>query len=305
VTAVSALQTRPLPAFSQDGLVDSLAAAESLEAGLRAVGALLVQQGALAGAEWWRPDGDCSFCLAFSTGDARGARTAIPLDPAGTLVLVGEPTPDLEQDIDRLRPLLRHRWIEEQLATHATRLARKNEALEDFAALVAHDVKSSLVYAQRSDEPREAMTRTIELVDSILEAVRVDQDGPPASVADCVQQALADLGTVQADVVASATGDFPFPPAALRLVLRNLLANAVAAGAHRIHVSALAHGERRALVVDDDGVGIGSPDGYDTGPQLGLALCRRVADRFGGALELKPRAVGGTRAMIVVDGSAG
>jgi hypothetical protein len=177
-------------------LVDSLAAAESLEAGLRAVGALLLQEGApaLAGVEWWRP-GDGSFRVAFTAGDANGARTAIPLGLAGALVLVGELPPDLEHDLARLRPLLRHRWIEEQLATHATRLARKNEALEDFAALVAHDVKSSLVYAQRSDEPREAMTRTIELVDSILEAVRVDEDGHAASVADCVQQALADLGT--------------------------------------------------------------------------------------------------------------
>jgi signal transduction histidine kinase len=160
------MQTRPLPAFSQDSLVESLAAADSLGEGLRDVGELLVQEGAVAGVEWWRPgDGGGSFRLAFAIGDARGARAAIPLDRAGSLVLVGEAAPDLEQDIDRLRPLLRHRWIEEQLATHATRLARKNEALEDFAALVAHDVKSSLVYAQRSDEPREAMTRTIELVD--------------------------------------------------------------------------------------------------------------------------------------------
>jgi signal transduction histidine kinase len=166
-------------------------------------------------------------------------------------------------------------------------------------------VKSSLVYALISDEPREAMTRTIELVDSILEAVRVDQEGNAASVADCVQRALADLGAVDADVVASAGGDFPFPPAALRLVVRNLLANAVAAGANRIHVSALAHGARRALVVDDDGVGIGSTDSYATGAQLGLALCRRLTDRFGATLELKPRAVGGTRAMIVMNGIGG
>jgi signal transduction histidine kinase len=303
--AAIATPTRP-PAFSQDDLVDTVAGAESLEAALRAVGALLLREGALDGVEWWIPvDGGDSFRLAFSTGDATGARTGVQLGQVGALILAGEPTPELERDITRLRPLLRHRWTEEQLATQATRLARKNEALEDFAALVAHDVKSSLVCALRSDEPREAMTRTLELVDSILEAVRVDQDGHATSVADCVQQALADLGTVDADVVASATCDFPLPSAALRLVLRNLLANALAAGAHRIHVSALAHGERRALVVDDDGIGIGSAGSYVTGAQLGLALCRRLAERFGGTLELKPRAVGGTRAMLVVNGVDG
>ena len=34
---------------------------------------------------------------------------------------------------------------EEQLAEHVARLARKTEALDDFAGLVAHDVKSSLL----------------------------------------------------------------------------------------------------------------------------------------------------------------
>ena len=197
-----------------------------------------------------------------------------------------------------------HRWTAEQLAEHAARLARKNEALEDFAALVAHDVKSSLLSALRSDEPREALTRALEIVDSILEATRADRaDGGAAQGADCVQQAVADLGDIRAEVITTVTGEFPIPPAALRLVLRNVLANAVAAGAGRIHVSAVARGDRRVLVVDDDGVGLGSTDRYATGAQLGLALCRRLVARFGGVLELKPRASGGTRAVLVLNGA--
>jgi two-component sensor histidine kinase len=57
------------------------------------------------------------------------------------------------------------------------------------------------------------------------------------------------------------------------------------------------------LVVDDDGVGLASADGYATGAQLGLRLCRRIVERCGGALELRPRAVRGTRAVIVVAGA--
>jgi hypothetical protein len=34
---------------------------------------------------------------------------------------------------------------EDQLVEHVARLARKTEALDDFAGLVAHDVKSSLI----------------------------------------------------------------------------------------------------------------------------------------------------------------
>jgi signal transduction histidine kinase len=193
---------------------------------------------------------------------------------------------------------------EEQLVEHVARLARKTEALDDFAALVAHDVKSSLLAGLRDEDPREGLTRALELVDSILEAVRADTgDTGVARLADCVQQAIADLGDSRTVIVASVTGVFPIPPDALRLVLRNLLANAIAAGAERIHVSALARGDQRILVVDDDGVGLASTNGYATGAQLGLRLCRRLVERCGCGLELRPRAVRGTRAVIVAAGA--
>lgn len=193
---------------------------------------------------------------------------------------------------------------EEQLAEHVARLARKTEALDDFAALVAHDVKSSLIDALRDEDPRNGLTRALELVDSILEAVRTEQGGTGvARLADCVQQAIADLGGRHAEIVSSVTGEFPIPPDALRLVLRNLLANAIAAGAEQIHVSALARGDQRILVVDDDGVGLASTSRYATGAELGLCLCRRLVERCGYALELRPRAVCGTRAVIVAAGA--
>jgi signal transduction histidine kinase len=118
-----------------------------------------------------------------------------------------------------------------------------------------------------------------------------------------VQQAIADLGDPRAEIVSSATGEFPIPPDALRLILRNLLANAVAAGAERIHVSALARGDQHLLVIDDDGCGLASANHYAAGAQLGLGLCRRLVERCGGVLELKPRAVRGTRAIIVAAGA--
>jgi signal transduction histidine kinase len=189
---------------------------------------------------------------------------------------------------------------EEQLVEHVARLARKTEALDDFAGLVAHDMKSSLLAALRNEDPREGLTRALELVDSVLEAVRVEQGGTGvARLADCVQQAIADLGESRIEIVTNVTGQFPIPPDALRLVLRNLLANAIAAGAERIHVSALARGDQRILVVDDDGVGLASTNRYATGAQLGLRLCRRLVERCGCGLELRPRAVRGTRAVIV------
>lgn len=193
---------------------------------------------------------------------------------------------------------------EEQLAEHVSRLARKTEALDDFAGLVAHDVKSSLLAGLRDEDPREGLTRALDLVDSILETVRADQDATGVTqLADCVQLAIADLGTSCTEIVADVTGEFPIPPDALRLVLRNLLANAVAAGAKRIDVSARPRGDEHVLVIDDDGVGLASADRYATGAQLGLRLCRRLVERCGGVLELRPRAVRGTRAVIVTAGT--
>ena len=196
--------------------------------------------------------------------------------------------------------------VAEELAEHASRLARKAEALEDFAGLVAHDVRSALITAILDEDPRAGLARALELVDSILEAVRAEQGSTAsARLAESVQRAIADLGDAGAEIVTSATGQFPIPPDALRLVLRNLLANAVAAGAATIHVSAVARGDRQVLVVDDDGVGMDSVDGYNTGAQLGLRLCRRLVERCGCVLELRPRAVGGTRAMIATAGATG
>jgi signal transduction histidine kinase len=159
---------------------------------------------------------------------------------------------------------------------------------------------------QRNFVQLDELTRALEIVDSILEATRADRaDGGAARGADCVRQAVADLGDIRAEVITTVTGEFPIPPAALRIVLRNLLTNAVAAGAERIFVSAVARGDRRVLVVDDDGAGLGSVDRYACGAQLGLALSRRLVARFGGVLELKPRASGGTRAVLVLNGTDG
>jgi signal transduction histidine kinase len=82
------------------------------------------------------------------------------------------------------------------------------------------------------------------------------------------------------------------------VILRNLLSNAVAAGARRVHVAAVQSSRSWRLSVDDDGVGLGGVDRYAPGSGLGLSLCRRIAGRFGGVLELAPHPSGGTRAML-------
>ncbi|MDT4923426.1 MAG: Histidine kinase, gyrase and HSP90-like ATPase [Pseudonocardiales bacterium] len=245
----------------------------------------------------------------ISSNDEIGKRARIPVMPAphdrtGSGI-AADPLDRVDSSAIRV-PDQHPTATTDHLAEHAARLARENEALKDLTGLIAHEVKSALLHALLDDEPRPGLMRALELVDTILQAARASQaDVNVVAVAEVLHQTISDLGTVNADVTTSATGVFPLPRAALGLVLRNLLANAVAAGAGNIHVSSLAGGERRLLVVDDDGVGLESLDGYATGDQLGLTLCRRLVARFGGAIELKPRPAGGTRAVISIYGADG
>ena len=189
----------------------------------------------------------------------------------------------------------------ERLAEYAARLARKTEALEDHAALLAHEVKSSLLSALHSDDLRLGVIHAVEMVDSILETVRAEEDPGDRSAltVDCLRQVVAD-SKVRIEVITGPVEDLPIPAAVLRLVLRNLVANAAAAGARRLHVWSRAQSDRSILVVEDDGVGPVASRGYATGTRLGLTLCRRVVARFDGVIELEPRTVGGSRAMVII-----
>jgi signal transduction histidine kinase len=288
-----------------DSLILAFATAADVSDGVRRVAATLRRAGAVAGTEWWAPaEKGGSLVLQASEGSRGGRRTAIPIGPAGTLVVVGARSePAVTQALTGLIPLLRRRWTEERLARHASLLARRVEALEDFAALVAHELKAPLQAALLSDDAASGAAAALQLVDLVLEAVRTD-DAPEESAApaECLRAALGDIGPLDAKVVSNLPERFPIPPAALRLVLRNLLRNAVAAGAAHISVWGIAAPARATLVVDDDGIGLDA-SGYAAGERLGLRLCERLLAPRGGDLRLKSITSGGTRASVTVAGA--
>jgi signal transduction histidine kinase len=201
-------------------------------------------------------------------------------------------SPTLEQ------PQLAEADPDEWLARAAGQLARRNEALEDFAALVAHELKAPLLAALTADDPAALVEEALDLVDSLLEAARTESvERVFAPVSEALDLAVEDVHA-QVEVTADLATELPLPSAPLRVILRNLLGNAVAAGARSVHVAATPSPGSWRLVVDDDGVGLGDADRYASGSGLGLSLSRRIAARFGGVLDLAPRPSGGTRATL-------
>ena len=301
--SVTPIRSEPAAPDLADRLILAVATADDVTSALEHVVAMLRRAGGADGAEWWQPDaGGSAMRLMAAEGTGRGPRKAFSLGPLGTLVVVGEqPVPALAAALPQLVTILRRHWTGERLADHSGRLARRIEALEDFAALVAHELKAPLQEALLGGDPETNVARALELVDSLLECTRAEAapDGGASGV-QCLDDALQDLGTVGARVLADLPHRLPISPTALRLVLRNLVANAVAAGSRTIRVRSTASAGRWSLTVDDDGVGLDDTSGYAGGCGLGISLCRRLAERLGGALELEPRPRGGTRATLLI-----
>jgi signal transduction histidine kinase len=280
-------------------LVLALATADDLASGLDAVVGRIRRDSGATRAEWWAKDEDGLFELVAVAGIARGRCHSLPLGPAGVFVLHGAPLGrQVESALISLAPIIRRRAAEERLARTTIQLARRNEALEDFAALVAHELKTPLATALVADDPSRSVENAMFLVDALLQASRSgSSDETFASVTECLDQAVADL-RVELEITTDVATMLPLPPAALRVILRNLLSNAAAAGAGHVQVTGTRSSYSWCVFVDDDGVGPAAADRYDAGSGLGLSLCRRIAARFGGALELSARPSGGTRATL-------
>ena len=280
-------------------LVLTLATADDLASAMPAVVERVRDQSGAARVEWWAMGDDGELELAAAAGTSLGKSHDLPLGVAGAFVLYGDGVdPQVESVLMSLSPLIRRRAADERLARTAIRLAQRNQALEDFAALVAHELKTPLQAALVADDPSRLVEDALDLVDALLDAARNEQgDGTYASVADSLARAVEDLGA-EVEITAELTTTLPLPAGTLRLILRNLLTNAVAAGARHVHVAAVRTPRSWRLLLDDDGVGLTEVDRYASGSGLGLSLCRRIASRFGGVLALAPRPSGGTRATL-------
>jgi signal transduction histidine kinase len=275
----------------------AVATADDIHSGMTAVTRILLDICGAGRVEWREAGRPAARVVA---GSGRGGRLAhrLSLGPAGAIVIIGgRRDPRADSVVAAVLPVIRRRYAEARLADTALELARRNEALEDFAALVAHELKAPLHAALAADDPSRWVQHAIDLVDALLEAAHEPAPVGLALPAVCLDQAVRDLGAVDVEVTACLPSTLPLPHTALRVILRNLIGNAVAAGARAVRVSATRSPGTWLLVVQDDGTGL-SDHRQGAGSGLGLRLCRRIAHRYGGSLGLEPVPSGGTQARL-------
>jgi signal transduction histidine kinase len=171
--------------------------------------------------------------------------------------------------------------------------------------LLAHELRTRLKVTEQAlccageaglDTARQS-TRTVqELVETLLALARGEagESSDAGAAARRVRLDLrADSELFQADILVGALPVVALPQALLETVLRNLLANALEAGASTVEVYARPDG---AICVRDDGPGVpaeqatrifGACPGKPGGAGLGLTLCREILRRRGGDIWLE------------------
>ena len=203
---------------------------------------------------------------------------------------------------------------------HQRRLRRQNERLEEFASVVAHDLRNplgamraNLQVARELDDPEvlDAIERSLDRMDELLENLlelasvgeeaseleRVALTGTAEEAWETAAPADADLSLVE-DIV------FDADPSRLQQLLENLFDNAVEHSGRDVAVTVGAIDDH-GFYVADDGPGIPTDaredvfeHGYttaDDGTGFGLSIVRRIAETHGWTVAVGESEAGGAR----------
>lgn len=233
------------------------------------------------------------------------------------------------------------RPVDEQVALE-DKLQRSNERLRGFASQAAHDVKSPLATIagmtemlgitaadrlapdelRRVGQVHRAALRLGHLVDSMLSWATVEGQVARAEPTDLQKLADEVLSDLQADVVHSGAEvaveplpTVPTDPTMTRVLLQNLVANALKhrqpGHAPRVRIAAERHPDSWRLQVEDDGPGIPEDQQQQIfelytrdrapsapGQGIGLAVCARIARKQGGRIWVESAPGQGARFVV-------
>jgi len=249
-----------------------------------------------------------------------------------------EPRDEEFSEAERTFLHLMGEWVRKELERieHEGRLQRKNDRLESFASLLAHELRNPVtigqIYGQQLPEAsdaeavgyvREAFDRIEDMIDVMLVLTRGREAvGERTSVAigAVAREAWEEVAAPDASLDVTVDRTIRADGTYLRHLFRNLLENAVEHGGAdvAVEVGELPTGPAAGFYVADDGAGIPPEDrddvfevGYTTasengGTGLGLAFVEKLADVYGWECAVTESAAGGARFEFrnVDDGSA-
>lgn len=232
----------------------------------------------------------------------------------------------------RVERLLARRRASLETAQQAEELRRSNTDLERFAFVAAHELRSPLAVVsgfvetlatryrdvledgatQLLDEAVAGCRRISGLVDDILahsrvgRTVRLTEVSAERLVRDALAELAAEIEESGAEIRLEPLPTVRADRTLLRLVFRNLLANAIKFRRPNrtpvVEVSAECDGGEWVFCVADNGIGIRAEEaarvfelfqrGRDgtryTGSGIGLATCRRIVEELGGRIWASP-----------------
>ncbi|WP_103027819.1 PAS domain-containing protein [Salinibacter altiplanensis] len=201
-------------------------------------------------------------------------------------------------------------------------LRRKNERLDEFAGIVAHDLRNPLNVAQMRttltvEDPsyeelhrkkvHEALDRMEDIISDTLILARRGNEAEslePVSVTDIAEQCWDMVETDRASLVIDDECTIESDPDRLRHVFENLFRNAVEHSEGDVTVRVGCTGDA-VLYVEDDGLGV-PPEHRETafkpgqtsreqGTGFGLSIVKRIAEAHGWTVHLTASSDGGAR----------
>lgn len=222
-----------------------------------------------------------------------------------------------------IRDITTQKAREQQLEQQKTQLERQNDQLEEFAEVVAHDLRNPLGIAEGrvmmlqketgdkyTDHLRplsDALDRIDEIITDTLTLARKGQtigEMRPISLSDMVDQCWAAVETNGATLEIEDEITIEGDSERLRHVFENLFRNAIEHGGSDVTIR-VGYTDDGRLYVEDDGPGI-SPDNRETvleaghtstdgGTGIGLAIVKRIAEAHGWEVSITDGRDGGAR----------
>jgi signal transduction histidine kinase len=207
-------------------------------------------------------------------------------------------------------------------------LRRRNDRLDEFAAVVGHDLRNPLAVASGhlelaretgEEDHFDAVADAHDRMDTLLgDLLQLARDGWSVDGAETEPVAVGKLarelaGAATVDVVVTESVTVTADPSRLRELLDNLIENAAEhAGAHpTVRIGTLDAGADEGFYLADDGPGVPAGvrnrvferghSGRDGGTGLGLTVVRRIVRAHGWAVDLVESRDGGARFEVRTD----